>query len=196
MTLSREWSRTALHAKPTALATIQTPSRWLPYHLAPGILSTWTSVVLFLQESICSLSSTHTHDSLRLWLFVRHLLAASFHSWTESSQLMEYRTWWEVTMVPLSQVKRSGSTCGRMELTIAESLRYGLKLTQKQRDLWNRSQKQFALLIWKARRGGSTSTSFFSTIEQHRIAQQDLHQQNCSSIEKFETNCQGEGKWW
>ena len=46
-----------------ALATIQTPSRWLPYHPTLGIPSTWTSVVLFLQESIFSLSSTHTHDS-------------------------------------------------------------------------------------------------------------------------------------
>ena len=91
-------------------------------------------------------------------------------------------------MVPLSPVRRSRSTCVRMELIITESLRYGLKLTQKRRDLWNHSPKQFALLMWKARHGGNISTSFFSTIEQRHIAQQDLHQQNYSSIEKFETN--------
>ena len=42
--------------------------------------------------------------------------------------------------------------------------------------------------MWKARRGGNISTSFFTTIEQCHIAQQDLHQQNCFSIKEFETN--------
>ena len=40
----------------------------------------------------------------------------------------------------------------------------------------------------KARCGGNISASFFLTIERLHIAQQDLHQQKCSSIEKFETN--------
>ena len=44
----------------------QTPSRCLPYCPTLGVPSTWTSVVLFLQEITYSLPSMHTHDSVRL----------------------------------------------------------------------------------------------------------------------------------